>query len=73
MSSGVYKSLNCGIGSKDQKENVFKNLRIISNKIGCKYKSLITLKQRHSDKFYLINKVPKIKLKLMELSPQRKI
>ena len=63
VSSGIYKSLNCGIGSKDQKENVFKNLRIISNKIGCKYKSLITLKQRHSDQFYLIKKVPKNKIK----------
>ena len=34
-SSGIYKSLNCGIGSLDNKKNVFKNLTIVSKKIEC--------------------------------------
>ena len=28
-SSGVYKSLNCGIGSFDNKKNIIKNLKIV--------------------------------------------
>ena len=39
-SKGIYKSLNCGLGSKDKKVNVLKNLKIIQNKIGCKKKIL---------------------------------
>ncbi len=48
-STGLYKSLNCGIGSKDNKENVLKNLKYISNKIGCEKEKLITLNQKHSN------------------------
>ena len=33
LSKGIYKSLNCGIGSKDKKKNVTKNLEIVKNKI----------------------------------------
>ena len=40
VSKNIYKSLNCGIGSNDKKKNVIKNLKIISKKIGCKYKNL---------------------------------
>ena len=32
VSSGIYKSLNCGIGSKDKKKNVIGNLKIVSKK-----------------------------------------
>ena len=32
-SEGIYKSLNCGIGSKDNKSNVKKNLKIVKKKI----------------------------------------
>ena len=38
VSTGIYKSLNCGIGSKDKKKNIFKNLEIVSKKIGIKKK-----------------------------------
>ena len=31
-SKGIYKSLNCGIGSKDNKLNVKKNLQIVKKK-----------------------------------------
>jgi len=61
VSSGIYKSLNCGIGSHDNKKNVTKNLKIVSKKIGIK-KKLILLNQLHSDKIYFVNKISKTKL-----------
>ena len=61
VSSGIYKSLNCGIGSYDNKKNVIKNLKIVSKKIGIK-KKLILLNQLHSNKIYFINKLSKKKL-----------
>ena len=54
-SSGLYKSLNCGIGSSDRKKNVLKNLSIVSEKIGCSKEKLILLHQVHSNKFNFIN------------------
>jgi len=56
VSSGIYKSLNCGIGSKDKKKNVLNNLKIVSKKIGCTQKKLVLLHQTHSNKFSFINK-----------------
>ena len=38
VSKGIYKSLNCGIGSKDKKKNILNNLKIVSKKIGIKKK-----------------------------------
>ena len=61
-STGIYKSLNCGPGSKDNKRNVNKNLRKICIKIKCSKKNLILLNQIHSNKVISINKVPKRKL-----------
>ena len=61
VSSGIYKSLNCGLGSKDTKKNVIKNLKIVSKKIAIK-KKIILLNQLHSNKIYFINKKPKNKL-----------
>ena len=31
-STGIYKSLNCGPGSKDNKKNIKKNLKLIAKK-----------------------------------------
>ena len=50
FSKGIYESLNCGIGSNDNKENVFKNLKLVSNKINCNKDSLITLNQKHTNR-----------------------
>ncbi len=50
FSKGIYKSLNCGKGSKDSKTNVLKNLKYISNKIGLKNKDLVLMNQTHSNK-----------------------
>jgi len=46
FSKGIYESLNCGIGSNDDKENVFKNLKLVSDKINCNKDSLITLNHK---------------------------
>jgi len=56
VSSGIYKSLNCGIGSHDKKKNVLTNLKIVSKKIGCQQKKLVLLHQTHSNKFSFIDK-----------------
>jgi len=56
QSKGIYKSLNCGIGSLDNKKNVYKNLKIACQKISCSYKKLILLHQIHSNKFHFLNK-----------------
>ena len=50
FSSGIYKSLNCGIGSNDNKKNVKKNLKYIAKKIDTK--KIVLLHQIHSKKIY---------------------
>ena len=55
-SNGIYKSLNCGIGSSDKKKNVRNNLKIVCKKINCSYNKLILLNEIHSNKFYFIGK-----------------
>ncbi len=61
VSSGIYKSLNCGVGSNDSKTNVIKNLKIVSKKI-VKNKKIVLLNQLHSSKIYFINKFSNRKL-----------
>ena len=61
-SNGIYKSLNCGIGSKDNNISINKNLKKVCQKIKCSKKNLILLNQIHSNKVFLINKTPKKKL-----------
>tara|TARA_B100000242_G_scaffold228515_1_gene168773 strand:- start:227 stop:979 length:753 start_codon:yes stop_codon:yes gene_type:complete len=62
VSKGIYKSLNCGPGSKDKAKNIKKNLSIVKSIIGCKNNDLILLKQIHSNKIFKIFKKPKKKL-----------
>ena len=38
QSKNIYKSLNCGPGSKDNKKNIKKNLQIVKKKISKKAK-----------------------------------
>tara|TARA_Y100000590_G_scaffold11773_1_gene14400 strand:+ start:6126 stop:6887 length:762 start_codon:yes stop_codon:yes gene_type:complete len=64
VSEGIYKSLNCGLGSNDEKENVIKNLKIVSEKINCESKFLITLNQVHSNKVVHFKNEKSIKNKL---------
>jgi len=63
-SEGIYKSLNCGVGSRDKKINVINNLKIVCNKIGVKYQNLILLNQTHSNKFYFVKKNHNFKKKI---------
>ncbi|WP_415322901.1 peptidoglycan editing factor PgeF [Candidatus Pelagibacter sp. Uisw_127] len=53
-STGIFKSLNCGPNSSDNKKNILKNLEIVSNKIKIKNKKIILLNQVHSNKFHYI-------------------
>ena len=59
-STGIYKSLNCGSGSSDNKKNILKNLKIVKRKIKSNSKKIILLKQIHSNKFYYIDKNSKL-------------
>jgi YfiH family protein len=59
-STGIFKSLNCGIGSSDNKKKILKNLETVSNKIKAKSKKIILLNQVHSNKFQYISKNSKI-------------
>jgi len=64
VSKGFYKSLNCGLGSNDDKKNVLKNLELVSKKIGCNKEFLITLNQTHSNKVIHFNNEKSVKNKL---------
>ena len=55
FSSGIYKSLNCGQGSKDFKKNIRMNLALVSKKIKVEKKKLLLMHQTHSNKVILIN------------------
>ena len=61
VSKGIYKSLNCGVGSKDKKNNVKKNLKIVIKKICKKSKEIFLVKQNHSNRFLFLSKNTKIK------------
>ena len=45
VSKGIYNSLNCGLGSKDKKTNIFKNINIVRKKLNCDKMPIITLNQ----------------------------
>ncbi|MDB9937162.1 peptidoglycan editing factor PgeF [Candidatus Pelagibacter sp.] len=55
-STGIFKSLNCGPGSSDNKKNILKNLETVGNKINSKSKKIFLLNQVHSSKLYYIGK-----------------
>jgi len=59
-SDGIYKSLNCGLSSLDNKKNILKNLTVVRKKIKSKLNKIILLNQIHSNKFYYINKTSKL-------------
>ncbi len=53
FSDGLYKSLNCGIGSRDKISNVRKNLNYVANFMEVKSENLILMNQTHSNKVIL--------------------
>ena len=56
FSKGIYRSLNCGKGSKDNKKNVNRNLSLVSKKMKIHQKKLYLMYQTHSNKVIMINK-----------------
>tara|TARA_Y100000591_G_C21719034_1_gene637706 strand:- start:143 stop:913 length:771 start_codon:yes stop_codon:yes gene_type:complete len=55
FSKGIYKSLNCGRGSKDNKKNINRNLALVSKKMKVVKRNLILMYQTHSNKVIVIN------------------
>ena len=62
-SKNIYKSLNCGPGSKDLSSKVKKNLKIVKKKINKSAKDIFLLHQVHSNKFIYIDDKYKLKIK----------
>ena len=62
-SKSIYKSLNCGIGSKDVITNVKKNLQLVRKKISKKAKNIFLVQQIHSNKFVFIDEKYNKKIK----------
>ena len=62
-SKNIYKSLNCGPGSKDKRSNIKKNLQIVKKKIDAKAKNIFLVSQFHSNKFVYIDEKYKKKKK----------
>ena len=56
-STGIYKSLNCGHGSKDKKKNIQKNLKFVAKKMKVKLENLVLMHQTHSNKVIEIKKI----------------
>ena len=67
FSKGIYRSLNCGRGSKDNKKNIKKILNFVAKKMKVKKNNLILMHQTHSNKVVEIKKIIiKKKLKQMQ-------
>ena len=54
-SNGMYQSLNCGLGSNDQKNKVRANLKIVKNKISKNSKNIFLLHQVHGNNLIFID------------------
>ena len=55
-SSGIYKSLNCGPGSKDKNKYVVSNLNIVKKKFGKGASKIFLVNQVHSNKVIFVGK-----------------
>ena len=65
VSKGIYNSLNCGINSKDNKENVIQNINIVSKKLNCEKKPIVALNQNHGNKVVCFNNRKDVKNKII--------
>jgi hypothetical protein len=65
VSEGIYNSLNCGLGSKDNKKNVIQNINIVCKKLNFIKKPIITLNQVHSNKVVYFNNRKEAKDKMI--------
>jgi len=59
-SNGIYKSLNCGPSSSDNKKNILRNLNLVEKKIKSGLSKIVLLNQIHSNKLYFIDKMSKL-------------
>ena len=55
FSKGIYRSLNCGIGSNDKKNNIKKNIKIVISKLRTKSRQIFLVKQNLNTYFLLKN------------------
>ena len=55
VSSGIYKSLNCGFGSNDDPLSIAENRRLVAARLGFNPEKLIGLRQTHSTTSILID------------------
>ncbi len=56
FSKGIYKSLNCGRGSKDNKIDIQKNLKFVAKLMAVEKTKLILMHQTHSNKVVEVKK-----------------
>ena len=56
FSKGIYKGLNCGRGSRDNKNNINKNLNFVAKTMKVKRTGVILMYQTHSNKVVEIKK-----------------
>ena len=63
-SKNIYKSLNCGPGSLDNKKDIKKNLQKVRRKISKNAKNILLVHQFHSNKFIFIDEKYRNKKKL---------
>ena len=55
VSKGIYNSLNCGMSSKDKKDNIIRNRKIISESLSFNFDKLIVANQSHSNKVKILD------------------
>ena len=48
VSEGIYAALNCGLGSKDARDVIAENRRLVAEHLGAKPDHLLTAHQHHS-------------------------
>ena len=60
-SGGIYKSLNCGIGSNDKRYKIKQNLKIVKNKINRKAKEIFFVDKSIVINLYLLTNIIKLK------------
>jgi polyphenol oxidase len=56
VSKGVYRSLNCGLGSADEPANISENRRRVAAALGSSGERLVTLRQIHSARAIVVDK-----------------
>ena len=56
VSKGIYKGLNCGLGSSDDKKTVLRNRNLVAQHMGICLENIVTLHQIHSVEAIICNR-----------------